>query len=162
MSVGKSPEISKVQTAGLKGDQPIFTLFTEIGIIAQLSTTLFESALPKGMTNAQHSVLNHLIRREETQTIGELASAFQVTQPTMSSTIRKLEDKGLVELRPQPGDRRVRRVAVTRAGELARDAGLDAARGLKDELGPMISKREIDTVLPILSELRAKLDAARD
>lgn len=157
-----SGEKPKVKPAGLKGDLPIFTLFTEIGIIGQLATTLFESALPKGMTSAQHSVLNHLVRRGETPTIGTLANAFQVTQPTMSSTVRKLEDKGLVELRPYPGDRRIRRVAITRAGEVAREAGLEAVRAISKELGPVLSQKQIDTALPILSELRAKLDAARD
>ena len=78
------------------------------------------------MTLAQFGVLNHLLRLGVQQTIGEIASAMTVAQPTMSSTVKKLVDKNYVELVPDTEDRRVKRVKVTRAGRTARDRAVKA------------------------------------
>lgn len=151
----------KPKGPGLKGDPLGNLVMTEIGIIAQLSGTLFESVLPDGMTRAQYGVLNHLLRMEAERTIGELANSFQVRQPTMSSTVRKLEDKGLVELKHDPGDRRVRRVAITKAGRAARQAGLDALGPLYAEMMAHMTEREMKAILPTLTKLRELLDERR-
>lgn len=146
---------------GLAGDPLGNLVMTEIGIIAQLAGTLFESVLPDGMTRAQYGVLNHLLRLETEETIGELASAFQVRQPTMSSTVRKLEDKGLVALKSDPEDRRIRRVAITKAGKAARQAGLEALGPLYAELMTHMPEKELKAILPTLTRLRIILDERR-
>ncbi|RED16909.1 MarR family winged helix-turn-helix transcriptional regulator [Parasphingopyxis lamellibrachiae] len=158
MSKGRT---RKAKGPGLRGDPPIMLAITEIAIIAQLAETLFESVLPEGMTKAQYGVLNHLLRLDAEQTIGELASAFQVRQPTMSSTVRKLEDKGLVALEADPDDRRIRRVAVTKAGRAMRRTGLDGLAPLNEVLTGEISARELKAILPTLTKLRILLDDHR-
>jgi DNA-binding MarR family transcriptional regulator len=147
--------------AGLKGDPPVFMALTEIAIIAQLAEKLFESVLPDGLTNAQYGVLNHLLRLNAEQSIGELASAFQVRQPTMSSTVRKLEDKGLIEFKPDAGDRRIKRVAVTAAGAAARRNGVDAIAPILARFITMMPADEIEAMLPTLTKLRALFDTNR-
>jgi DNA-binding MarR family transcriptional regulator len=152
---------SKPKGPGLQGDPLGSLVMTEIGIIAQLAGTLFENVLPDGMTRAQYGVLNHLLRMDANKTIGELANSFQVRQPTMSSTVRKLEDKGFVELKSDPEDRRVRRVAITKVGIAARQTGLDALGPLYAELGREMSDRELQAILPTLTKLRELLDERR-
>lgn len=49
-------------------------------------------------------------------TLGELAAAEQVRPPTISRLVRDLEAEGLVRLREDPADRRVRRVEATPEG----------------------------------------------
>ena len=39
-----------------------FQMFNEIGIISQLSSNRLERVLPEGMSIAQFSLLNHLVR----------------------------------------------------------------------------------------------------
>ena len=160
MAKGAAPK-RKPKGPGLKGDPLGNLVMTEIGIIAQLSGTLFESVLPDGMTRAQYGVLNHLLRMEQDRTIGELANSFQVRQPTMSSTVRKLEDKGLVELKHDPDDRRIRRVAITEAGRAARQAGLAALGPLYAELMQHMSEKELKAILPTLTKMRELLDERR-
>lgn len=160
-ATGKSAKGKAAKGPGLAGDPLGNNVMTEIGIIAQLSGTLFESVLPDGMTRAQYGVLNHLLRMDSERTIGELANSFQVRQPTMSSTVRKLEDKGLVELKHDPEDRRIRRVAITRAGEIARQAGLDALGPLYAELMTHMTQKELKAILPTLTKLRILLDDRR-
>jgi len=110
----------KPAKAGLPGDPDLFSVLTEIHMIAHLSTTAFERRLAGALTMAQFGVLNHLLRLGEKETIGELASAFQLTQPTMSSTVKRLVAKGFVEIIPDKDDRRIKRVSITRAGRAAR------------------------------------------
>lgn len=43
-------------------DRVAFRVMNEIGIIDQLGTTLFERAMPHGLTLPQFIVLNHFVR----------------------------------------------------------------------------------------------------
>jgi DNA-binding MarR family transcriptional regulator len=146
--------------AGLAGDPLEFAVMTEISIIAHLADNAFARRLPDGLTTAQFAVLNHLLRLEAQQTIGELARALQVSQPTMSSTVKRLEEKGLVILVPDPDDRRIRRVSVSPAGTKARNKAVKALDATKSELA-ILSQKEWTQLLPLLSRLRVALDSAR-
>lgn len=154
-------EETKPKPAGLDGDPIEFAVMTEIGIINQLGDNMFQAHLPKGMTVAQFSVLNHLLRLDTQQTISELARAMQVAQPTMSSTVRKLEDKGLIELVHQPEDRRIRRVAVTAAGEQLRNDAVAALQPMAEILQQTIPVTEWQALLPPLNRIRVFLDQLR-
>ena len=146
--------------AALEGDPAEFAVFTEIAIIAHLADTAFARLLPDGLTTAQFAVLNHLLRLGRQDTIGELASALQVSQPTMSSTVRKLEAKRLVRLEPDPDDRRIRRVHVTPAGTAIRARSVDALGQARLQLD-LLTQAEWQALLPPLCKLRIALDAAR-
>ena len=148
--------------AGLPGDPLEFMVLNEIGIISQLANAEFNRLIPKGMTVAQFTVLNHLLRKRTTETVGELASAIQVAQPTMSSTVRKLEDKGLVQLLADPDDRRIRRVQVTPAGEDMRNACVAALAPSQHLLAEALTRAEWESILPVLMKLRVQMDRARD
>ena len=120
----------------------------------------FARRLPDGLTTAQFAVLNHLLRLEAEQTIGELARALQVSQPTMSSTVRRLEEKGLISLVPDSDDRRIRRVSVNRSGAAVRNKAVQALDASKKDLA-VLSQEEWKQLLPLLNRLRIALDAAR-
>lgn len=146
--------------AGLAGDPVEFAVLTEISIIAHLADTAFARLLPEGLTTAQFAVLNHLLRLGVQQTIGELASALQVSQPTMSSTVRKLEEKRLIMLEPDPQDGRVRRVCVTPAGVAIRAQSVIALGAVQPQL-KALDQEEWEALLPLLHKLRVAMDAAR-
>ena len=146
--------------AGLAGDPVEFAAMTEISIIAHLADTAFARRLPDGLTTAQFAVLNHLLRLEAEQTIGELARALQVSQPTMSSTVRRLAEKGPISLVPDSDDRRIRRVSVNRSGAAVRNKAVQALDASKKDLA-VLSQEEWKQLLPLLNRLRIALDAAR-
>lgn len=148
--------------AGLPGDPLLFKVLTEISIISNLADREFERRMPGALTMAQFAVLNHLLRLDEQQTIGEIARAMQVAQPTMSSTVKKLEAKKYVRLVADAGDRRVRRVAVTAAGRRARDAAVKAVAPGLASLGEATKGVKWERALKELATLRQLLDAARD
>ena len=56
------------------------------------------------------------VRKRGSLTLGELAACEQVSPPTMTKVVEKLESRGFVTRRVDPHDRRVARVTVTTAG----------------------------------------------
>jgi DNA-binding MarR family transcriptional regulator len=139
-----------------------FQLFNEIGIIDQLAGALLDKTLPKGMTRAQFGVLNHFVRLgHETSSPAQLASAFQVTRPTMTSTLARLNRRGLIAIRPDPADGRGKLVSITDEGRAMRDrciAGIGDATAM---LGDLANPAEISALLPVLRRIRIGLDIAR-
>ncbi|MEP3224974.1 MAG: MarR family transcriptional regulator [Parasphingorhabdus sp.] len=157
----KESHEQQTRPAGLEGDPIQFEVMTEIGIINQLADNLFQNQLPKGMTVAQFSVLNHLLRLDTQETISQLANAMQVAQPTMSSTVRKLEDKGFVALVHEPDDRRIRRVCVTAAGAAVRKEAIASLTPMAETLRREIPDQLWYDILPQLHQIRVILDGLR-
>ncbi|MBI1392246.1 MAG: MarR family transcriptional regulator [Alphaproteobacteria bacterium] len=107
--------------AGLPSDNIYLKVLTEIDMIAHMAGVAFQKFLPDGLTDAQFGVLNRLMRLDTEETVGELAAAFQVTQPTMSSTVGRLVEKGYAEFLPDASDRRIKRVRATSSGRKLRN-----------------------------------------
>ena len=121
-----------------------FQLFNEIGIIHQLASHAFESALPDGLKLAQFTVLNHCVRLGDGKTPAQLASAFQVTKGAMTNTLNRLLVRNLVTVTPDPNDGRSKRVYLTEQGKQAE-----------------FSEEEFVAALPFLQSLRKYLDQSR-
>jgi DNA-binding MarR family transcriptional regulator len=56
------------------------------------------------------------VERDGPLTLGELAAVERVQPPTITAAVGRLEDRGLVQRRTDPVDRRVALVEVTRQG----------------------------------------------
>jgi DNA-binding MarR family transcriptional regulator len=138
-----------------------FQFMTEIGIIHQLGSTVMERSLTDGLTLPQFAVLNHLVRLGEQQSPVELARAMQVTKATMSSTLGRLERKGLVSGNPDPNDGRGRRIAVTAKGRKTRDRAITAVAGHIADMEKAIGIDALENGLPLLRKIRTLLDGRR-
>ena len=144
-------------------DPIAFDFFNEIGIIDQLAGTILERALPAGMTRAQFAVLNHFVRLgHDERSPAQLADAFQVTRPTMTSTLSRLVRDGLVSIRDDPKDGRAKLVSLTAQGQAAREAAMAAVGAVLPLLDGILDPGELKTILPILRRVRIALDTARD
>lgn len=144
-------------------DPPAFRVFNEIGIIDQLANHAFTRVLPRQMTPAQFGVLNHFVRLGHAWcTPAQLASAFQVSRPTMTSTLARLERAGLVRITPDPDDGRAKRVALTAAGREMRETCLARLAGPLEQVEREVPPALLAQLLPLLSELRQILDRMRD
>ena len=126
-------------------------------------TAAFAAVLPKGMTIAQFTVLNHFIRLgHDQQSPAQLASAFQITRPTMTSTLARMEKAGLVTIRPDSEDGRAKLVSVTAAGEKMRELCLQRLAEPLADTDAVLSHETLAQLLPLLQDVRAKLDRLRD
>lgn len=141
---------------------PYFVLFNEIGIIHQLSRTLLEERLPDGLLSSHFGVLNHLVRVGEGTTPLAIARAFQVPKTTMTHTLGGCVKHGLIEMRPNPDDARSKCIWLTSKGrEIREDMVAQAATGFEG-FAEHFSEERIETLLPVLTEMRQFLDKARD
>lgn len=140
----------------------VFTLFNEIGIINQLSSARFARALAPDLNLSEFSVLNHFVRLGDGKSPSHLAKAFQMTKPSMTAILGKLQRKGYVEVVGSEEDRRRKIVTITKAGRSARDRGVEAMAPLAEILRQGQNVSELQKILPTLKALREFLDAERN
>ena len=83
----------------------------------------FDQALrPVGLTNGQFSLLMSL-NRPEPPPMAPVASLLAMDRTTLTAALKPLERRGLVEVAPDPADRRGRLLRLTQEGRaLLRDA----------------------------------------
>lgn len=145
------------QQAGL-----VFALFSEIGIIDQLSRTELEKHLPDGLIAPHFAVLNHLIRVRDGATPLQMARAFQVPKTSMTHTLAGLAKHGLIDMRPNPDDARSKQVWLTDAGRQMRDESIARMGPAFAAILAPLDIEELASALPVLTKLRQIMDAARD
>lgn len=139
-----------------------FALFNEIGILNQLSTTLFQQRLPDGMLVSHFAVVNHLTRLGDGRTPLDIARAFQVPKTTMTHTLAGLDKAGFIETRPNPSDGRSKLVHLTEAGRRFRTEAIAALAPDIVDLAQIFPSDRVAAALPHLTALREILDRRRD
>ncbi|MEC9346162.1 MAG: MarR family transcriptional regulator [Pseudomonadota bacterium] len=132
-----------------------------IGICEQLIGTRANQLLGPDLSLTPFSVLNHFVRLRQTETVTDLARAFQVPQPGMTKTVQKLLANGWLAAREDPADARRKLLDLTDAGIAAHGAALarlgpDAERVFADW-----SDDEIDDLRARLFRLKVWLDNNR-
>jgi len=148
------------ENPGTGGD--IFAFFNEIGIIEQLARTRLERVLPDGMKMSHFGVLNHLVRLGKKESPAELAAAFQVTRPTMTNTLQRLEARKYISVEPDPNDGRAKLVLITPAGRAARAASIEALAPLLAKISNDLGSALFSEPLPALQKVREYMDNKRD
>ena len=133
-------------------------LFSEILTADQLVRNRLSKVMPKGMEISHFSVLNHLAHVCEERTPVQLAQTFHVTRGAMTNTLSRLEWAGYVHVRPDWDDARRKLVVISPAGRLARDTALEAISPMVEDLIGELGADRVRAVLPILRELRGKLE----
>lgn len=134
-------------------------LFSEILTDEQLIRNRLSRVLPKGMEISHFSVLNHLARAGAERSPAQLAKSFHVTRGAMTNTLSKLEWAGYVHIRPDWDDARRKMVAISPAGRQARDSAIAAITPMITELVRDVGEDKVRTTLPVLRELRTKLES---
>ncbi|MBJ2151138.1 MarR family transcriptional regulator [Pseudomonas sp. GX19020] len=133
-------------------------LFGELFMTDQLARNRISKALPKGMELSQFSVLNHLARVQDERSPAQLARAFHVTRGAMTNTLSRLEWAGHIHIRPDWDDARRKFVAISPAGRAARDAAVQAVTPMIAEVVEALGQDRVRAVLPVLREMRARLE----
>ncbi|MEH7828684.1 MarR family winged helix-turn-helix transcriptional regulator [Gemmobacter denitrificans] len=141
-----------------KTDDLAIALFGELFMADQLARNRISKVLPKGMEISHFGVLNHLARLNEERTPAQLARSFHVTRGAMTNTLTKLEWAGHVHIRPDWDDARRKFVAISPAGRSARDAAVQAIAPLIGEVVQSLGADRVRAVLPVLREMRTKLE----
>ncbi len=133
-------------------------LFSEILTNEQLIRSRLSRVLPKGMEISHFSVLNHLARLGDERSPAQLAKAFHVTRGAMTNTLSKLEWAGYIHIRPDWEDARRKMVSISPSGRQARDVAISAITPMVSELIQDLGEDRVRASLPVLRELRSKLE----
>ncbi|MFM2351411.1 MAG: hypothetical protein RIR04_2377 [Pseudomonadota bacterium] len=134
------------------------SLFGELLTADQLARNRISKALPKGMELSHFSVLNHLAGVQDERTPAQLAKAFHITRGAMTNTLSKLEWAGHIHIRPDWDDARRKFVAISPSGRAARDAAVQAVVPVIGDLVKALGADRVRAVLPVLRELRTRLE----
>ena len=69
------------------------------------------------LTAAQGHIMGYLAHRKMPPCPRDIESAFHLSHPTVSGILSRLEQKGFIELRTDPDDRRCKRIYVLSKGK---------------------------------------------
>ena len=134
------------------------SLFSEILTVDQLFRNRMAKILPKGMELSHFAVLNQLANINVERTPAQLAKSFHVTRGAMTNTLAKLELAGFIHIRPDWEDARRKLVALSSAGQEARNEALASVSPVISALIEDLSIQKVKTILPALRDLRQQLE----
>ena len=118
-----------VEPADDRRDPPDESLADAFWSVArQLRETSQETLAPWDITPAHLRALR-VLRRNGTMRLSELSDRLHIAPRSATEVVDALESRGLVQRRPDPGDRRATLVELTEHGATVLEAVRTAARG---------------------------------
>ncbi len=131
----------------------------DIGQVAYVLASLLLAQRPRDLSLTAMSTLAALDRAGPRR-LGELAVGEGVTQPSMTTLVTHLEERGLVERRRDPDDGRGVLVSITPAGRAHLDRGRRAvAAGFSARIG-RLPREDARALLAAGPAVRRLLDLA--
>jgi DNA-binding MarR family transcriptional regulator len=110
-----------------------------------------EAFRPIGITHGQFSLLMSLNRPQPAR-MREVASLLAMDRTTLTANLKPLERRGLVEVAPDPADRRGRLLVLTDGGRDLLAEAMPLWRRTQESLGTSIASGGRDV---LLADLRA-------
>lgn len=68
------------------------------------------------LTSAQGHIIGYLTHSKQPPCARDIEKFFRLSHPTVSGLLSRMEAKGFVEIRPDPEDRRVKRIVLLEKG----------------------------------------------
>ena len=134
-------------------------LFTISDVGRLLRTYADQKARLHGMTRAQWAVLLRLERREGLKQ-SDLAEDLDIQPITLTRLVDRLCDNGLIERRPDPNDRRAKRLYLTAAARPLLDRIMDQVEKLAETVLAGIEPAAVGDLLTRLGRARENLKQA--
>jgi DNA-binding MarR family transcriptional regulator len=130
------------------------------------SSAIYLALRAAGITDTRPShgnVMEHLAF-EDGLRLSELASRAGMTPQSMGQLVDELEELGYVERRPDPSDRRAKRIHLTRKGRRSNQTEWKVIREVEDGLSQLLGEKRLNdlrtSLLRIIDEL-ASVDKKR-
>ncbi len=121
---------------------------------ARVLARRFDEALrPHGLTNEQFSLLMSL-NRPEPPPMGPVAELLAMDRTTLTAMLKPLQRRGLVDIAPDPKDRRGKRLKLTEAGREKLIAALPAWQATHDEIDTLFEDDGVGRLRGDLAAIR--------
>jgi DNA-binding MarR family transcriptional regulator len=127
-------------------------LISQLGF---LSSKAFMDALAPVEIDPKEFLLMRFVAASEGQSQQALAERLAVPASRMVALVDRLEEAGLVERRPDPEDRRVRGLHLTRKGRGVLERAGKIAIDYETRLCAGINRREREQLIDLLQKLQA-------
>ncbi len=111
-----------------------------------------ERMAPYGMRVVDFSVLT-LIAHNPGITSRQLSAALAILPPNLVGMVRQLEERGLIDKRPHPSDRRAQGLYLTAAGEALQAETQQVVTSLETEAVTHLSEQERQTLIGLLRKV---------
>jgi DNA-binding MarR family transcriptional regulator len=125
--------------------------------VARAQRHRWRESLEPWHLSPSHSRALHVVGHREGVRLSDLAEALRIAPRSATEVVDGLAERGLVERRPDPADRRAVQVALTPAGR-ALLVEVDAARA--DALQELFTRLSTDDRAELSRLLRALLDGS--
>lgn len=147
----KSPELGEPLELGRTASSLAF-LLSQVGIFA--SRRFHEAIGAIDLHPGWFLVLN-VVDATEGRSQQEIAEAIEVPPSRMVAIVDELEERGLIERRPHPGDRRIRALYLTAKGRRALLKGRQIAREHEQRMTKGMSSEEHRRLVELLQKMAA-------
>ncbi|AAY81406.1 MarR family winged helix-turn-helix transcriptional regulator [Sulfolobus acidocaldarius] len=121
----------------------------------------FQRELNKKLAKLNISYLDYLVLRgikDGPKPMVELANKYLVTQASITSTVDKLEDMGLVRRERSQDDRRLVLIYITEKGKGVMEEGFRIYRELSEEIMKELKDDQVKSLLEGLNILLSRLE----
>ena len=110
------------------------------------------------LTAAQGHVMGFITHREKPPCARDIEEQFQLSHPTVSGILSRLEQKGFVEMRPDPQDRRCKRIYALPKGLQLRETMHQTIRATEENMVRDFSPEEKELFQLLLKRAIHNLD----
>jgi DNA-binding MarR family transcriptional regulator len=126
-----------------------------------VSRSFIQALQPLELHPREFAVLR-AVKANNGQSQQALAERLHIPPSRMVAIVDELESRGLVERRPDPGDRRVRTLYVTKRAQALLDAAFELAIQHERAIGEALTGEEHAQLLELLKRIAAHLDVPAD
>lgn len=123
---------------------------------SSLSSTLLATARPESLTPMQFEILQILFTGERT-TLSELCGCTKLSMSNASRDVKKLVERGLVEKRNDPQDKRVHWLVLSGAGAELMEGAFGTLRGIFRERYQGLPDEAAAEMIRCISYLKERL-----
>lgn len=122
--------------------------------LRNLDQVFGQAVQPLGLTVIEWYILRALYEQDG-QHASELARAVGRAATSFTPNLDKLQNKGLIERRADPADRRAVRIYLTDEGASHKNAVKKSAREIDTQLAAMFADGKFDNFQQVLAELQS-------
>lgn len=130
------------------------SLWCNLDIALRSIDQLFRQSIrPTGLAVIEWYILRALYERDG-QHASELARAVGRAATSFTPNLDKLQQKGLIERRPDETDRRAVRIYLTAAGLACREEVMDSSRAIDAQIRQLLSNSDYQTFQTVVATLQ--------
>lgn len=123
----------------------------------KIRTAFNQQVTAHGLTYPRARVLFRLAKKQNV-TQSELACELELEQATLVRLIDRMEENGLIERRPDAGDRRVKLLVLTRHGEQQAALVRAIAERMRDQIFRGIEPEKLRAAIDLLDRISTRVN----